>query len=223
MNREQHVVIEVFGEGKTDVGPLDPKPQRPTKGVVPILLHRLCDKPKTMRVKRYGIPFLQNIKVSGRGYKQKGEAARKQARRNGSHAVVFVVDSEGDLKARSKTMKEGRDAGPSHPPMAIGVAHPCIESWLLTDSTAIRRALDMPSTPEIPDEPEKLPAPSQNRENNPKTVLRDISGQPKKELPTKDKDRIATAMNDMDLVRKRCPLGFAPFADEVQRHIRPLF
>ncbi len=222
MNREQRVVIEVFGEGKTDVGH-DPKPQRPTKGVVPILLDRLCGKPKTMLVKRYGIPFLQNIKVSGRGYKQKAEAARKQARRNGSHAVVFVVDSEGDLKARSKTLKEGRDAGPSHPPKAVGVAHPCIESWLLTDAAAIRRALDLSRTPEIPDEPEKLLAPSQNRENNPKTVLRDIYGQSKKELPTKDKDRIVAAMNDMNLVRERCPLGFAPFVDEVQQHIRPLF
>jgi hypothetical protein len=39
----------------------------------------------------------------------------------------------------------------------------------------------------------------------------------------KEKDFIATAMNDMPLVRKRCPQGFAPFADEVENRIRPLF
>ena len=30
-------------------------------------------------------------------------------------------------------------------------------------------------------------------------------------------------MNDMTVVRDCCPLGFAPFADEVERHIAPLF
>ncbi len=39
--------------------------------------------------------------------------------------------------------------------MAIGVAHPCIESWLLADAAAIRRALALPATPKLPAEPEK--------------------------------------------------------------------
>ncbi len=49
MTSDREVVIEVFGEGKTDVGTgeADPPVQRPTKGVVPILLHTLCDKPST--------------------------------------------------------------------------------------------------------------------------------------------------------------------------------
>ncbi len=221
MSREQHLVIEVFGEGTTDIG-RNGQAQRPTSGVVPILLHRLCGKPETMLVRRHGIPFLQH-KASGRGWKNKAEAARKIARRNGSHAAVFVVDSEGDLKARSEALTQGRDAGPSRPPMAVGVAHPCIESWLLADAAAIRRALGLPSTPNVPAEPEKLPAPCDDSRNNPKTTLRNLVGERRKELPMEQKDRIAKAMNDMDLVRARCPLGFAPFTDEVEKHIRPLF
>ena len=221
MSGEQHVVIEVFGEGKTDVGH-EPRPQEPIEGVVPILLHRLCGRPKTMLVKRYGIPFLQQ-KAIGRGWKNKAKAARKLAQQNRSHAAVFVVDSEGDLAGRSEALKQGREAGPSHPPMVIGIAHPCIESWLLADAAAIRRALDLPGTPDVPAEPETLPAPCEGSRNNPKEVLRNLAGATTKELPVREKDEIAKAMNDMHLVRKRCPLGFAPFADEVDECICPLF
>ena len=107
--------------------------------------------------------------------------------------------------------------------MAIGMAHPCIETWLLADAPAIRRALELPETPVVPEKPEELPAPAKDRNRNPKTVLRDIAGCKQGELGSKEKDKIATAMNDMALVRNRCPLGFAPFADEVEQHIRPLF
>jgi len=77
--------------------------------------------------------------------------------------------------------------------------------------------------PNVTDKPEELPAPRQNRSRNPKTELRRASGWDQKELSAGEKDRIAAAMNDFDLLRSRCPRGFAPFADEVQQHIRPLF
>jgi hypothetical protein len=212
------VVIEVYGEGKTDVGH-DPSPQRPTRGVVPILLSTLCGKPSRMRVKRYGMPFMQ-----GRGkLAQKVRFAKRQARLNRSAGVTFVVDSEGDLKGRSRDLERGRRMEPGEFPMAVGVAHPCIESWLLADPMAIRRALDLPGNPPVPDEPESLPAPRQDRRNNPKTALAATIGGSTRELSVAEKEKITAAMNDMDLLRTRCPQGFAAFADEVQAHIRPLF
>ena len=48
---ENSVVLEVFGEGKTDIGKESALPRLPDQGVVPILVHRLCDKPAVMRVK----------------------------------------------------------------------------------------------------------------------------------------------------------------------------
>jgi len=218
---DDSVVVEVFGEGRTDVGH-NGRSQRPTRGVVPILLYRLCGRPGKMLVKRHGIPFLQQ-KIIGRGLHRKVTAARKLANRNRSHAAVFVMDSEGDLAGRTKQLVEGRDAGPSSLPMAVGVAHPCIEAWLLSDPSAIRRGIGLPATPAVPETPEDLPAPCQDRKRNLKTELARIAGSRKKDLSTKEKDSIAGAMNDMDLPRARCPLGFAPFADEVEDRIRPLF
>ena len=192
MSAEEPVVVEVFGEGKTDVGH-DPTPQRPTQGVVPILLHRLCGKPAHLLVKRYGMPFMQQ-----RGtLPQKVRFAKRQARLNRSAGAVFVVDTEGDLRRRIADLEKGRRMEPGQFPMAIGVAHPCIEAWLLADATAIQRGLSLPANPQVPDEPEKLPAPRHDRRHNPKTVLNGIAGTGNRALSVAEKTRIAAAMNDI--------------------------
>jgi hypothetical protein len=218
---EADVVVEVFGEGKADIGPGE-GPRRPTKGVVPILLHSLCGKPANMVVKCRQTQFL----VRKKRLHQKVQFAKRQARYNRSHAAVFVVDSEGgskELKQKKSELATGRDRELPDFPMAIGVAHPCIEAWLLADATAIRRGLGLSLTPRAPDDPESLPAPCQDAGRNPKRVLCELADVAKKDLSSAEKDRIANAMNDPTLVRQRCPLGFAPFADEVEKQVRPLF
>jgi hypothetical protein len=215
---EGSVVIEVYGEGKTDVGD-DPSPQVPTTGVVPILLHTLCGRPANMLVKRYGPLFLQRKGT----LPQKVQFAKRQATYNRSAGAAFVVDSEGALKERMSDLTKGRRMETGDFPMVLGVAHPCIEAWLLADASAIRRGLDLTHNPEVPSEPEKLPAPRQDRRRNAKTELARAAGQSRRDLSATEKDRIGRGMSDMDLVRDRCPLGFAPFADEVEQHIGPLF
>jgi hypothetical protein len=42
-------------------------------------------------------------------------------------------------------------------------------------------------------------------------------------LSANEKDAIAAGINDLAVVRARCPLGFAPFAEDVKRQIGPLF
>jgi len=218
---EGSVVIEVFGEGKTDVGH-DPKPQPPRNGVVPILLHTLCGRPKAMLVIRHGIPFLQQ-KGGGKGLWQKVRFAKRQACYRRSHAAVFVADSEGAFKQKKADLEKGRDHELPNFPMAVGVAHPCIEAWLLADGRAIQRGLGLDGPPSVPQEPEALAAPCRDRRNNPKTVLARAAGAASGDLSVADKERIASEMNDPALVATRCPTGFAPFALEVEQHIHPLF
>lgn len=220
MNPQGSVILEFFGEGKTDVG-AETKPAPPKSGVVPILVHRLCNRPPQMLVKRRGTPFLQ-----GKGLWQKVRFAKRQASCNRSQGAVYVVDSEGGLDDAQRTKAElvkGRDFELPDFAMAVGVAHPCIEAWLLTDGSAIRCALDLAASPILPETPEGLPAPQYDRRHNPKTVLVACTQTARKELSASEKDQIALAMNDLDQVRRRCPQGFAPFAEEVEQRIRPLF
>ena len=55
----ESVVIEIVGEGRTDSGRGGNQPERPTTGVVPIIVHRLCNQPEPMRIRRRPLPFLQ--------------------------------------------------------------------------------------------------------------------------------------------------------------------
>jgi len=217
---QSSVVLEVFGEGKTDLGKASAGPEPPSRGVVPILVHTLCGRPHEMRVVRKPYQFLV-----GKGLWQKVRFAKRQARYNASAGAVFVMDSEGGPKesaAKRTQLEHGRDHELPDFPMAVGVAHLCIEAWLLADAKAIQKAFALPQVPQVPPEPEKCPAPCHDKGSNPKAVLARAAGL-QRPLSADNKDGIARAMNDMDLVCERCPEGFAPFADEVRTRIRPLF
>ncbi len=219
MPEPKPVVIEVVGEGKTDIGPTTPgaKVESPTVGVVPVLLHRLCGEPASMRVKRRKVAFLQ-----GKSLEQKVKFSKRQAKYNGSAGFVFVIDSEGDHPNQVEALARGRDAVHPDFPAAVGVAHPCIEAWLLSDRKAIIRALKVNALAEIPsDHPEMLPAPRHDRAKNPKSTLARCAGRVNP-LATSETTAIALHL-DMESTRTRCPQSFAPFADEVEANIRPIF
>lgn len=220
MGPEGNVVLEVFGEGKTDLGTGAGR-EPPSNGVVPILVYALCERPAPMRVVRKAHQFLQ-----GKGLWQKVRFAKRQALYNGTAGVVFVMDSEGGFNAlaeRRGELEKGRDHEFPEFPMAVGVAQPCIEAWLLADASAIRQAFGLAKDPEVPQEPEKCPAPCQDEEENPKRLLANAAGSRNKSLSADECDRIAKAISDVDLVCRRCPRDFAPFAEEVRARIRPLF
>jgi hypothetical protein len=213
------VVLEIFGEGKTDIGE-ESGPESPSTGVLPILVHALCGKPQRMLVKRKRYEHLEKGDLQ-----RKVRFAKQQATFNGSNGVVFVVDSEGsakELKEKKRKLERGRDERPDDFPVAVGVAHPCIEAWLLADASAIRRACGLQPDPEVPAEPERLPAPRQDQRRNPKVALAQAAGA-KQPLPADRMWQIAAAIKRLDLLRQRCPLGFVPFAEEVEQRIRPLF
>lgn len=219
MSPDGGLVLEVFGEGKTDIGDAAAA-EEPRRGVVAILTHTLCGKPVAMKVKTKPFSLLQ-----GKGLWQKVAFAKRQARYNGSAGAVFVVDSEGDereLRSKRSELERGRDHESPEFPAAVGVAQPCIEAWLLADASAIRRAFDMATPPEVPTEPEKCPAPCRSEKDNPKAVLARLAGR-RRRLSAQENWGIAAAMNDVELIRARCPAGFAPFAQEVETRIRPLF
>jgi hypothetical protein len=148
--------------------------------------------------------------------------AKKQAFYNRSAGLVFVVDTEGDHPAQLKELQRGRGFELPEYPAAVGVAHPCIEAWLLADASAIARALGLGQTPTVPEKPESLPAPCKDRNQNPKAILGRCVGQ-NRALSSAQTTRIAQEIGDLNSIRTRCPQGFAPFADEILGIIRPIF
>jgi hypothetical protein len=76
--------------------------------------------------------------------------------------------------------------------------------------------------PQIPGQPELLPAPCKNRGHNPKTVLGRCAGL-NRHLSSAETTQIIRAIGNLDAIRARCPMSFAPFADEVIASIKPIF
>jgi hypothetical protein len=211
-------VLEIYGEGPTDVGRSGAsrtEPERPTQGVVPILVHKLCAEPSTMMVVRRAFPYLQ-----GKGLRQKVIFVKRNPSHKNRAGAIFVLDSEGDHPHKLDELVSGRDSANPDLPMAVGVAHPCIETWLLADAAAIASAFGLSSPPNVPQDPESLPAPWKNPSHDPKTVLGRFAGQ--SNVSSRDAWRIAQLANT-DTVRQRCPKGFGAFAKEVEERIAPLF
>jgi hypothetical protein len=212
------VTVELFGEGKTDIGKEKDVSVRALSGVLPRLLYSLCGKPSNMLLRRHPVPFLQ-----GKGWAKKVEFAKRQAHANRSAAVVFVMDTEGNQQERMDELTQGRDAVLPEFPMAVGAPHPCIEVWLLADPAAIMKGMELPVRPIVPPDLESLPAPCQDRKCNPKTILAGCCKVRRAELTTTEKDRIAAEIRDLQRLRQRCPISFEPFATEVEQFILPLF
>jgi hypothetical protein len=169
-----------------------------------------------MRIRRRSHLYLQ-----GKDLAQKAKLFKRNAFYNGAAGAVFVLDTEGDHRAILRKLVKGRDSTNTDFPMAVGVAHPCIEAWLLADGAAIAAAFGLPGAPTVPDAPEGLPAPQKNRAHNPKTVLAACAGA--RSVSAQGATRIAIAMTDTVLVRQRCPLSFELFAKEVEERIAPIF
>lgn len=101
--------------------------------------------------------------------------------------------------------------------MAIGVAHPCIEAWLLSDASAVRRGLSLNQRPPVPPDPESLPAPQANRTHNPKTVLAACS--PNTRHPNLAEKSAMAKHLALATAEQICP-SFSAFAVEVRERIR---
>ena len=191
------LLLEVFGEGPTDLGMQYNRAKPPNEGVVPIFVSTLCGRPPHLQVKCKPLQFLQ-----GKGTHQKVKFAKRQAKINGSAGIVFVLDTEGKTKSVLADLKRGRDSVSPDFPAAVGVAHPCVEAWLLVDAVAIALVLGLPAPPALPADPESLPAPCNNRTNNPKTVLGACANSPQTDLAASEKWDIARKIADLVPVRR---------------------
>jgi hypothetical protein len=108
------LVLEVCGEGKTDIGQTAhpgktrPVPEPPTQEALPILVHRLCGKPPSMTVVRRALPYL-----AGKSHAQKVKFVKQAAFYNRSARAVFVVDTEGEHPDKKRAeLEKGRDSAP---------------------------------------------------------------------------------------------------------------
>jgi Domain of unknown function (DUF4276) len=216
----QPLVIEIIGDGKADAGPLDETPQAPLLGVVTLLAFRLCESPDAMHVRRRKPLFLQKATPLWRRVQQ----SKMRAADACDDGLIYVVDTEGEKPQKLRAaLEKGRDSKYATFPTAVGVAHPCIEAWLLADAGAIQRAFDLSQSPDLPGSPEGIPdAPKKSPGSHYKRLLAQSAKVDRADLSAALKAEIVRAITDLANLRSKCP-SFAAFGQEVEQRIKPLF
>ncbi len=218
----KQLVIEVVGEGITELGPTapgNPQVQQPDKGVLPILLHRLCGEPNTLKVKCRKLAFLQGKKR----VEEKVAFAKRQAPLNGSHGFVCVLDTDGAHPEKLDALTESCARQSPTFPCVLGVAHTSIEAWLMGDPSAIRKGLRLNKLAcDPPADPENLPAAYKRDGNDPKLALAKCCWN-KPDVVSSDQMWEIAKFLKFDRVRAACPVSFAPFEAAVVEVLRPMF
>lgn len=194
--------ILVVGEGPNDIGKDESEPRQ---GTLQQIVTRILENPEGLEFERHRVVHLGPRRTS-HGFRDKLEFAFKEMSVRNCQALVFVVDSDDDLK-RIERLVRARDEIAADNTIAVGTAIRKIEAWLLADEKAFALAFDC-STPNTSKSPEEIP--------EPKSVLREWLDEVDQWDYSGAYAQIASQVRVGHLA-KRCPKGFAPFVTEVRR------
>lgn len=212
--------IAVFGDGPHELGrdlgkDLDATDLPP----LPCLVHRITGEPADVTYARRLFRKVPRAHGRGQKYAKKALQAIRQAASEGFDGVTLVIDRDRREDRRTIIpLREGRDAVAAEggPPCAVGQAVETFDAWMIADGKAIAAAGGDASrshlTPESPDKAE-------GTGGHPKQWAADLF---RGGGDLGGRYAIVARKVDLDLLEKRCPSGFAPFAREVRERIGPV-
>jgi hypothetical protein len=164
-----------------------------------------------------------------RGYAKKVHRAIRDAQRNGHAGIIVVIDRDGASgdrrlgnlqQGRERAREQDGERGKPSLPCALGVAQEMVESWLLGDAAAWRRAfgLDAPAPPTDPEVNTGAGGSPRCAKRMLERRLEQAGAQPNFMSYTE----LARHIQAEELVRS-CPRSFRPFAEELRREIGPIY
>jgi hypothetical protein len=193
--------VLVVGEGSHELG----NPE--IVGALPTLFLRLfarvanieCESVRSPKVRIHLRPG------KGHGFLKRGLAWIRFAEREQFDALVFLIDEDGDSE-RPTAIDACQSEVRFSFPRAMGVAIRSFDAWILADEQALAKVLGI--------DVHRQTDPESN--SDPKAACESLRTGFATELsPTIMYAQIA-ASADLELVAKRCPKGFAPFAFRVR-------
>jgi hypothetical protein len=221
------VKILFIGEGRHDIGGPSPHPRqpRPAGGTIPALARRLSAAvaPESVALAWSEISRF-NLSAKKRGYPAKIAAAVLLATRNfNCEATITVADRDGKVERYDELLagvNRASEIFPKHP-IVWGLAVESVEAWTLAAPEAIADELGVdvqlvkrqyPAGASV----EALSERSGKREHRPKQLLDRIAQLKHRHDSAEFREAVAVRTEVAALVRA-CPIGFAPFAEQVRR------
>jgi len=194
---------------------------------LPKLVHRLLDQPSGVHyfARSNGFPrrhIQRNLRsrtpVGLSGHGKRVIWAMRWAARERFDALVYVIDRDHKRSAETiHAMQEGRDAAEKNTPLpcAVGTPVEAFDAWFIADGKAVKEAAGDPG--KTHPKPESL-AGKEGTGDHPKDVAAVIFGS---KAGLGDKYAVVAQHVDFKQLARACPKGFAPFAEDVRRHILP--
>ena len=205
--------IVVLSEGPNEIGrerePIHAEDDLPA---LPCLVHRLLGAPPHVKYRSDKLREVAHV----RHLDKKVMAAMEKARVEKADALAVVVDRDGPGRANRRRLSQlqaGRNALPATlgVPCAVGVAVEAFDAWMIADKEALSAAPG-DGKPQAHADPESL-GPGKAKEHAQGQLGRARS----------DKYAAIAAKIDLNLLKRKCPRGFKPFAQEVTDWIAPSF
>jgi hypothetical protein len=225
------MTVLLYSEGLRDLGQASPDPLDPsgvTAGPLRHLIENVLGRPDGLYIKSKHLGKVHGrrdrVSDSTRGYAHKVSRAMRDAVRDGHDAIIVVIDRDGPAgKQRLDRLQQGRARGCADDrsvPCALGMAQEMVESWLLGDADAFARAFG-DAAPRPPHDPEVATG-ARGSEQYAKRVLEDLLEGAGQARDWHGYSALARAI-DTRVLEQNCQRSFAPFADDVRRHIGPIY
>ncbi len=212
--------ILVFGEGAHELGKV--RGEALSNDELPALLgliYRIMGEPPEVSFECEEFKKIAHVHGTTPGGRWAGKVkgAILRAKQRGADAAVIVIDRDRKTPSeRLRPLEQGRDAmdGVQWPCCAVGVAVETFDAWMIADGSAIGKAGG--AADKSHGSPESLDGSEKSR-RHPKAKAEEIFGTGK---GMADKYAIVAQHVDLELLKRCCPEGFAPFAKEVEDRLK---
>lgn len=176
-------------------------------GALEILVTRLLGQGVELESRKPSDRNFRRTRVHGKGqaYEKIVMAFLIEADRRGFDALIFLIDEDGRHERRA-AMDAAQASGRATLPRACGVAIRTFDAWMLADERALAATLNV--NVDAQSDPEELKEPKELCRR-----LRDGSG---RGLRLRDVYATCAERADLQVLKRRCPQGFAPFAERVE-------
>lgn len=127
------------------------------------------------------------------------------AEQHGFSAAVILIDHDGD-DTRLKSATYAQEAGVTRLPRAVGIAVKSFDAWFLADHAALSKVLSRNVDRQA--DPEGI--------RSPKELCQKLNDSSPETRRLRDVYSMVAAVADLQILRDRCPIGFAVFAERVE-------
>lgn len=219
----------IVGDGRHDIGKKEyGKLLRKARGTLASLCKKMCPSlsEDSLSLRWNEIPAVvvksKNFgkSTSYKGYEAALARAIKLGAAQGCCGTVAVVDNDNDEKRAMLISSElNQNPSPQHP-VAVGIAYQSIEAWALGDQAGVASAIGIEvrhvAKAYKNSETEDLYTSSGKIEKDPKRLLKELAKRNHKPDCADLREQIIS-QSDLDTIKRNCPKGFAPFADDFMK------